>query len=102
MIDLLPAGVSEEALTALCRRWKVQRLWVFGSAARGELRPDSDIDLMVEFEPGARVSLWDFVDLQQELAGFVGRDVDLVQEGTIRNPFRKASIERDLQLLYAA
>jgi uncharacterized protein len=102
MIDLLPAGVSEESLTALCRRWKVQRLWVFGSAARGELRPDSDIDLMVRFQTDESWSLLDFARMKLELEEILGRSVDLVEEGSIRNPFRLRSIMRDLAPVYAA
>ena len=52
--------------------------WLFGSAARGETRPESDIDIMVEFEPGARVGLVRFESLPEELEALAGRRVDLV------------------------
>ena len=93
---------DREALRRLCERWRIVELAVFGSAARGEMRPDSDIDLMITFAVGAGWSLWDLVELREELAALFGRPVDLVESGSIRNPFRRRSIERDLTPIYAA
>ena len=97
-----PIDVPREAIAEFCRRNKIVELAMFGSAARGELRPDSDIDLMVTFAPDAELSLFDFAGMQSELSQILGRDVDLVQRGTVRNPFRRRSIERDLTVVYAA
>ncbi len=97
-----PIDVPREAIAEFCQRHKVVELAIFGSAARGELRPDSDIDVMVTFAPDSELSLFDFAGMQSELAQILGRDVDLVQRGTIRNPFRRRSIERDLTVVYAA
>ena len=60
------ANVDRARLEALCRKHGVVRLALFGSAARGELRPDSDIDVLVEFVPGRRVGLR-FITVQEEL-----------------------------------
>lgn len=103
MVAIHPAlEVSREAITAFCEKWKVAELALFGSAARGEMRPESDIDLMVKFLPGEEWSLWDFAEMQEQLKDLLGRDVDLVEEGTIRNPFRRRSIRADLTVFYAA
>ncbi len=75
---------------------------IFGSAARGELRPESDVDVMLTFEPEAQWSLYDLVDMQDELAGIFRRNVDIVESGSVRNPYRARSIERDLHVVYAA
>ena len=75
---------------------------IFGSAARDELRPDSDLDVMLTFAPEARWSLYDFVDMQDELTQIFRRDVDIVESGTVNNPYRARTIARDLQLVYAA
>jgi hypothetical protein len=91
-----------DRLTALCRRWKIRELSLFGSTARGEARPDSDIDLLIEYEPGADWSLLDTVRLRAELAELFGRPVDLVRERNVTNPYRLASIRRDRRPLYAA
>ena len=93
---------SQEALTALCRRWRIQELSVFGSVARGSSQIDGDVDLLVTFEPDAPWNTLDLVDLRQELASLFGRNVDLVEEKAIRNPCRKASILRDKSVLHAA
>jgi predicted nucleotidyltransferase len=91
-----------ERLMALCRRWKICKLSLFGSAARGEARPDSDVDLLIEYEPGADWSLLDTARLRAELAELFGRPIDLVRERNITNPYRLASIRRDRRPLYAA
>ena len=105
--DLLVIGqtlkVSRAALQELVRRYHIRRLALFGSAARDELKPDSDIDLMVEFEPGAAPSLWAAQDLQQDFVRlFDGRQVDIAPPEILRNPYRRKTIERDLKVLYEA
>ena len=95
--------VPRTDLEALARKHHIHRLSLFGSAARGELRPDSDIDLLVEFEPGKAPSLGRMVTMQDEFSGlFNGRRVDLVTPVVLQNPYRRRTIERDLEMLYAA
>lgn len=92
--------VSRKALDSLVERFHIRRLSVFGSAARGELRPDSDIDLLVEFEPEGAPSLWTDSQLRDELSRlFGGRPVDIVPPEVLRNPYRRKTIERDLRVL---
>ena len=93
---------DEVALAALCLRWHIRELKLFGSQARGDARPDSDVDLMVSFNESARVSLWAFVRLKDELEGIFAKSVDLLTDQPIRNPYRRKSIERDLTVIYAA
>ena len=86
-------------------RWQISELAVFGSALRDDFGPDSDIDILVKFAPEARVSLFDLVDMEDELAAIIGRKVDLVcKEGIERshNPFRKKAILDTAEVLYAA
>jgi len=102
--DMLDIGgelvVSRKALEALAKKYHIRRLSLFGSAARGELRPDSDIDLLVEFEEGKAPSLWSMVTIQEDFSRlFQGRPVDLVSPAVLRNPFRRRTIERDLRVL---
>lgn len=95
--------VSYPRLRELCRRYHVKRLSLFGSAARGDLRPDSDIDLMIEFEPGRAPSLWESTDMADDFSAlFDKRRVDLVPPSVLRNPYRRKAIERDLKVLYEA
>jgi predicted nucleotidyltransferase len=95
-------SVSRETIAAFCEKWQIVEFALFGSAARGELRPDSDIDVMLQFAPEAHRSLYDLVDIKDELSGMFGRDVDILEKGFIKNPYRRRSIARDLTVLYAA
>lgn len=75
----MPEGISNiprEAIEAFCRRHHIRRLALFGSVARGEHRPDSDLDVLVEFMPGHVPGLA-FFTMQAELSKLFGRDVDL-------------------------
>jgi len=97
----------QDAIAALCRRFGVRRLEVFGSAARGEdFDPArSDVDLLVEFTPEARFDFAGFADLKDALEALFGREVDLIDRPAIessRNPLRRASILGDARLLFAA
>jgi len=95
--------VSREALKKLAHRYHIKRLALFGSAARGELTPHSDIDLLAEFESGSAPSLGGMVRLQDDLAHlFGGRKVDIATSGILNNPYRRRAIERDMEELYAA
>jgi hypothetical protein len=92
-------------ISAFCRRWGITELAVFGSAVRGELTPDSDVDFLVTWEPDRHWSLVDHHRLEQELATIVGRPVDLVSrkaiEGSANFVIRK-HILGSAKTLYAA
>ncbi len=100
-LNLGNAFVDEVALTELCRRYRVRELSVFGSAARGDMRPSSDIDLLVEFLPDAEVDLVDHAALMLDLARLLGRKVDLVSKNGLK-PLIRASVLEEARLLYAA
>lgn len=89
------------ALESICRRYRVRVLSMFGSAATGALHADSDVDLLVEFEPGRAPGAFALVDLQDELsAAFGGRPVDLAFPAILRNPYRRRTIEPQLRRLW--
>jgi predicted nucleotidyltransferase len=77
----------------------VLRAWLFGSHARGEATDDSDIDIMVQFVPDAKVSLFDYGGIVYALEENTGCKIDLVQENMLK-PFARASAERDKKLIY--
>lgn len=89
-------------LAALCRRFRVQRLDLFGSAARGDFDPArSDFDFLVEFEPDAPGPALDrYFGFKEALEALLGRPVDLVGKRDMRNPYLRRSIERDQTPLY--
>ena len=74
-------------------KFHVQSLSVFGSVARGEAGPDSDIDILVEFEPGARVGLFTFARLQRCLQEILGREVDLATPKALHKALKKNILE---------
>lgn len=82
-----PIQIPKEILADFCRRHKVRKLSVFGSALRDDFGPDSDVDVLVEFEPGARVGL-NFFAMEMELSEILGRKVDLNTPGFISRYFR--------------
>ena len=95
--------IPDEAIATFCRRWKITQIELFGSALRDDFRPDSDIDLLVTFEPDARIGLFNLVRMQDEMAEIVGRPVDLIDRLGIeqsRNPFRRHSILSTAQVVY--
>jgi predicted nucleotidyltransferase len=95
--------IPKKEIAALCRKYGVKKLSLFGSAARGEMNPESDVDLMVEFKPGKAPSLWDGPDMHKEFSSlFNGRRVDLVPPEIMRNPYRRKTIEPDLKVIYEA
>ncbi len=95
------AQVDEGRLADLCRHYHVREMSVFGSAARGELRPDSDIDILVEFMPGADIDLVDYAGLMLDLTNLLGRKVDLVSKNGLK-PLIRSSVLAEARLLYAA
>lgn len=78
------------------RRRHVATLSVFGSVARGEARPDSDVDLMVEFD-GSPVGLFDLVELKDFLEQILGRSVDLVTRKAIKRQLRSRILEEAIR-----
>lgn len=94
--------ISESQLAELCRKWKVTELSLFGSILRDDFGPDSDIDVLVVFQPDAPWSLWDLLDMREELQDLFGRTIDLVEKEALRNPFRRYEILKNHKVLYAA
>ena len=90
-------NVDRERLSAFCRTHDIRRAAIFGSLARGEGRPDSDIDLLVTF--AAPKSLLTVVRLERELAAELGRKVELLTEESI-SPLIRSRIAGDLKVVY--
>jgi predicted nucleotidyltransferase len=91
-----------DRIAAFCHKRKITEFAVFGSVLRSDFRPDSDVDVLVSFAAAAHWSLYDWVDMQEELKCMLGRDVDLVDKKGIHNPFRRYDILTTKQVIYAA
>lgn len=84
----LHVDVDRREIAAFCRRHHIRRLAVFGSALRGDFRPDSDVDLLVEFEPEHTPGLIRLGALEEELGRLLGRRADLVTAKALSRYFR--------------
>ncbi len=93
-------AVDNEQLRNVCGRYGVARLEVFGSAGRGQAGPDSDIDLLYELQPGARLG-WHIEDLADELSVILGRRVDLISRRALHERLRE-KVLAEARPLYAA
>lgn len=91
------------AIAAICERYRIHRLEVVGSAARGDdFDPlTSDADFLVEYEPDAQVDLQTYFGAKAELEQLLGRSVDLIERGAVRNPYVLAGLNRHKEAIYA-
>ena len=105
MTDRPRIVIPKERIADFCRRWKITELALFGSVLRDDFRPDSDIDVLVTFARDATWSLFDHVDMEDELEAILGRSVDVVSRRGIersRNPSRRRAILESAQVVHVA
>ena len=100
-LELGSTPVDGATLAEVCRRYAVRELSLFGSVTRGEMGPASDIDIMVEFKPEARIGMIRFELLAEELSRLAGRHVDLVTKRGLK-PWVRPEVLRDARVIYAA
>ena len=81
--------IPEAAINEFCRRHGIRRLALFGSVLREDFGPDSDVDVLVEFQPGTRVGLLGLAGMEIELSALLGRTVDLNTPGFLSQAFRE-------------
>lgn len=94
--------MPDEEIIEFCRRHRIRRLALFGSVLRDDFAEDSDVDVLVEFESGARVGMIRMAGMELELAGILGRKVDLNTEGFLSKYFRDEVIAEAEVLFDAA
>lgn len=81
-------ALDREAVARFCQSHAVRELSLFGSVLRADFRSDSDVDVLIEFEPDSRVTLLDLVQIRDELSGLFGRKVDLVTKKSLNRHIR--------------
>ncbi len=95
-------ALPHKQIEDFCLKWKVSEMALFGSVLSDEFRSDSDVDILVTFKDDAGWGLFDFVDMIDELKVIFGREVDLVEKDSLRNPFRSRAILASNEVIYAA
>ena len=101
MNEAIPLHIPFAELAHFCRQYQVRELALFGSMLRQDRRPESDIDLLVSFQPTARVTFLTLARMQRELATLLGRKVDLVPKDGLK-PVIREHILATARVLYAA
>ena len=94
-------NIPKEKIADFCKQNHIRRLYLFGSVLREDFRPGSDIDVLVEFEPGTRVGLIRLSGLEIELGDIIGRKVDLNTPGFLSKYYRE-KILGDAEVQYDA
>lgn len=95
--------VNREELVRLCQEYRITRLALFGSVLRPDFRPDSDVDVLVQFAPDSHYGLLAVSRIQRELSRIFGREVDLVEWEAVersRNYIRRRAILDSLEVIY--
>jgi uncharacterized protein len=96
-------GIAPAELEAFCQKAQIREFALFGSILRDDFRPDSDIDILVIFDPDCKIDLMGFVGLEYDLEDWLDREVDLVEKETVkgdRNWIRRKEILNNHQILY--
>lgn len=95
-------NIPRDKIADFCKKWKIAEFSLFGSVLRDDFAPDSDIDVLVSFEPDGGITFDNRVEMLDELAAIFGREVDMVEKEGIRNPFRRHEILTTREVVYAA
>ena len=105
MLKELPVNVSKEKISEFCKRWKIKELALFGSVLRDDFKPDSDVDVLVDFEQDSGRTLFDLVNMIDELKNIFGRNVDLLTRKAVersRNYIRRKEILSSAEVVYVS
>ena len=93
--------VPRKKIAEFCKRWSITEFSLFGSALRGDFRPDSDVDVLVSIDPKAHIGLFEIAEMMIELEEMFKRPVDLVEKEGLRNPYRRSEILHTAKVVYA-
>ena len=101
----LQISIPRVKIEDFCKRWKIIEFSFFGSILREDFRPNSDIDILVEFAPNSSWGLFDHAKMEEELSQILDRPVDLVSKNAVKNShnwIRKQNILQSAEVYYAA
>lgn len=91
--------IPRDAIAAFCRKHGIRKFSLFGSVLRDDFGPESDVDVAAEFEPGVRFTLFDLVDMQDELSAIMGRKADIHEFRGFR-PWMQEEVARSMEVFY--
>lgn len=97
--------IPRNKIASFCKRWQVTELALFGSVLRDDFGPDSDVDVLVCFDPQARHTLLDIAQMQDELSATLGREADLIERTAVErspNYIRRKAILQSAETIYAS
>jgi uncharacterized protein len=94
--------IDDSIILSLAKKYKVKELALFGSILRNDFNDSSDIDILVEFDANNKYSLFDLFIIKEEFGQAFGKDVDLIEKQSIRNPYRRDEILKNAKVIYAA
>jgi predicted nucleotidyltransferase len=89
-------------IAGICKKYFIIELSIFGSSIRDDFNEDSDIDILVSFDTGKEITLFDIMDIEKEFSQLLKRDVDIVEKEALKNPIRKDRILSTREIIYAA
>jgi predicted nucleotidyltransferase len=92
-------AIPHDDLAAFCRRHHIRRLSLFGSVLRDDFGPESDVDVLVEFEPDAHITYFDLVDIQDALVDLLGRQIDIGTPASL-SPYIRDRVLASAQVIY--
>ena len=95
-------SLPKEKIEEFCLRWKIVEFSLFGSVLRDDFDLDSDVDILISLSEDADLDLYDWITMIEELKEIFGREVDLVEKSTLRNPFRRNAILTNRETIYAS
>jgi predicted nucleotidyltransferase len=96
-------AVPREQIEAFCAKWGIKEFSLFGSILREDYSPDSDVDVLITFQPGRQMTFESFIEMREALSEiFSGREIDLTEKRLVKNPFRRHEILTTREIIYAA
>lgn len=102
MISQNNIKIPKAEIINYCKRHHIIEFALFGSVLTKDFGPDSDIDVLVTFEPGCHYSLYDIMEIREDLKKMLGCEIDLLEKAGLKNPFRRHQILNNMEIIYAA
>ncbi|GHU69192.1 hypothetical protein FACS189450_01570 [Spirochaetia bacterium] len=101
-MNLGKIAIEDRIFFSIIKKHDIKNLSIFGSSLRDDFNEESDIDILIEYNHPKEKSLFDLIDLQLELEDITGRKIDIIEKGSIKNPYKNREINATARLIYAA